>query len=88
MAQVLSAPLVLQSRPDKFHQLLIRKGFLQETNSSVSQGLFFNALFLVGGYENNRHVQTDPVHVLLDFQAIHSGHLYIDHQAIHLLRHA
>jgi hypothetical protein len=81
-------PAALQGVPDQAHQGLICKRFSQKADGSGSQGMFFDPLFFVGRNKNNRHVYSGTVHVILDLQAGHPGHLHVDHQTIRIMRAA
>jgi hypothetical protein len=77
-------PATLQRTPDQAHHGFVRKWFSQESDCSGFQGLFFDPLFLVCGDENDRHIHAGAVHVLLNLQTAHPGHLHVDYRAIRI----
>jgi hypothetical protein len=74
--------------PDQSDQRLIHERFSQKAYGSGAHGFFFDPLFRESGDENYGHIHPGPVHALLNLQAGHAGHLYVDHGAIHIMRPA
>ena len=68
------------------HQVLLGKRFSQKTDGAITQGLGFGGLIFVGGDEDQGNYPAGILHVILDIQAGHAGHLDIQHHTIYRLR--
>jgi hypothetical protein len=81
MASRSLSPVLLERLVDAVDQVLVAKGLLDEVDRAVLHRLDRHRHVAVAGDEDDRHDRMHLVQALLQLEAAHAGHAYVEHEA-------
>jgi hypothetical protein len=76
-----SFAIIFQGLPDCVHQLVYSYRLRQEMNRPGLQGMHGHGNVAVAGKKNDRQRNASAIHLALQIQSVHFGHLHIQDQA-------
>jgi hypothetical protein len=75
--------IIFQCLPDCFHQLVFSYRLREKMNGAGFQGMHRHGNVAMAGQENDRQRNTGVIHLALQLQSVHPGHVNVqDHAAL------